>query len=100
MRPSFQPIVFAAAALALAAAFPAHSQGKDKAARAASARAAVPAEVRARVVAKLPGAKAEDVAPSPVPGLYEVTMGGPKVRRALQARMVQEHRRAALAAAA
>ena len=76
MRPSFQPIVFAAVVLALAAAFPAHAQDKDKAARAAGARSAVPAEVRARVVAKLPGAKADDVAPSPVPGLYEVTMGG------------------------
>jgi fatty acid desaturase len=32
--------------------------------------------------------------PSQVKRLYEVTTGGPKVRRALQARMVQEHRRA------
>jgi thiol:disulfide interchange protein DsbC len=37
---------------------------------------AVPADVRARVVAKLPGATPNDVSPSPVPGLYEVTMGG------------------------
>ncbi len=37
---------------------------------------AVPAEVRARVVSKLQGAKPEDVGPSPIPGLYEVTMGG------------------------
>jgi thiol:disulfide interchange protein DsbC len=36
----------------------------------------VPADVRARVVAKLHGATPNDVAPSPVPGLYEVTMGG------------------------
>ena len=36
----------------------------------------IPAEVRARIVAKLPGAQASDVAVSPVPGLYEVTMGG------------------------
>jgi thiol:disulfide interchange protein DsbC len=36
----------------------------------------VPADVRARVVAKLPGAEPSDVATSPVPGLYEVTMGG------------------------
>jgi len=36
----------------------------------------IPAEVRARVVAKLPGAEASDVAVSPIPGLYEVTMGG------------------------
>jgi thiol:disulfide interchange protein DsbC len=32
--------------------------------------------VRARVVAKLPGAEPSDVAASPIPGLYEVTMGG------------------------
>jgi hypothetical protein len=37
---------------------------------------AIPAEVRARVVAKLPGAQASDVAVSPISGLYEVTMGG------------------------
>ncbi|MDH4166921.1 MAG: DsbC family protein [Gammaproteobacteria bacterium] len=36
----------------------------------------VPADVRARIVARLPGAQASDVAVSPVPGLYEVTMGG------------------------
>jgi thiol:disulfide interchange protein DsbC len=38
--------------------------------------AAVPADVRQRIVAKLPGAKPEDVAMSPIPGLYEVAMGG------------------------
>ena len=32
--------------------------------------------MRARVVAKLPGAQASDVAVSPIPGLYEVAMGG------------------------
>lgn len=36
----------------------------------------VPPEVRARVVARLPGATPNDVAASPIPGLYEVTMGG------------------------
>lgn len=41
-----------------------------------TAPVAIPAEVRARVVAKLPGAQASDVAVSPIPGLYEVTMGG------------------------
>jgi thiol:disulfide interchange protein DsbC len=41
-----------------------------------TAPAAVPADVRARVVAKLPGATPEDVSASPIPGLYEVTMGG------------------------
>ncbi len=48
----------------------------QKSAKAAAASTAVPAEVRARVVAKLPGAGPEDVAASPIPGLYEVTMGG------------------------
>jgi len=38
--------------------------------------AAVPAEVRARVVSKLHGANPNDVAATPIPGLYEVTMGG------------------------
>jgi thiol:disulfide interchange protein DsbC len=41
-----------------------------------AAPAPVPADVRARVVAKLPGATPADVAASPIPGLYEVTMGG------------------------
>jgi thiol:disulfide interchange protein DsbC len=45
-------------------------------AKPATANAAIPADVRARVVAKLPGASASDVAASPIPGLYEVTMGG------------------------
>jgi len=36
----------------------------------------IPADVRARVVSKLHGATPDDVAFSPVPGLYEVTMGG------------------------
>ena len=36
----------------------------------------IPAEVRNRVIAKLPGATASDVATSPIPGVYEVTMGG------------------------
>ena len=46
------------------------------AAKPVAAAAPIPAEVRARVVAKLPGAAPGDVGPSPVPGLYEVTMGG------------------------
>jgi linoleoyl-CoA desaturase len=37
--------------------------------------------------------------PTQLKRLYEVTTGGPKVRRALQARMVQEHRRALAEAA-
>jgi thiol:disulfide interchange protein DsbC len=40
------------------------------------AAAAVPADVRARVVSKLQGASPADVALSPIPGVYEVTMGG------------------------
>ena len=43
---------------------------------AAAATTPIPADVRARVVAKLNGATPDDVAYSPVPGLYEVTMGG------------------------
>jgi thiol:disulfide interchange protein DsbC len=66
--------VFTSAALVVAAALPAQAQ--DKAAKAGTARAAVPADVRARVVAKLPGAKPDDVALSPISGVYEVTMGG------------------------
>jgi thiol:disulfide interchange protein DsbC len=65
--------ILTSAALVLAVA-PALAQ--DKAAKAGSAKAGVPADVRARLVAKLPGAKPEDVALSPVPGLYEITMGG------------------------
>ncbi len=57
------------------AAAPARAATPAKAAVPA-AKAAVPADVRARVVAKLDGAKPEDVGPSPIPGLYEVTMGG------------------------
>jgi fatty acid desaturase len=37
--------------------------------------------------------------PTQLKRLYEVTTGGPKVRRALQARMIQEHRRALAEAA-
>ena len=44
--------------------------------KAAPALTAVPADVRARFVAKLPGATPDDVSASPIPGLYEVTMGG------------------------
>jgi len=81
MRPALVfALVIATAGLGPLAA-PLHAQ--DKPAKAAApaksappAPAAVPADVRARVVSKLQGAKPEDVAPSPIPGLYEVTMGG------------------------
>ena len=36
----------------------------------------VPAAVRAAVVSQLDGAKPDDVSATPIPGLYEVTMGG------------------------
>ncbi|HSN71774.1 MAG TPA: disulfide isomerase DsbC N-terminal domain-containing protein, partial [Steroidobacteraceae bacterium] len=40
------------------------------------ARAEEPsASVRAAIAAKVPGAKPEDIHASPVPGLYEVTLG-------------------------
>ena len=47
-----------------------------KPAAATPAPAPVPADVRARVVSKLQGAKPSDVSATPIPGLYEVTMGG------------------------
>jgi thiol:disulfide interchange protein DsbC len=75
MRSVLVASVFASAVLLLAASPPVLAQ--DKTAKAGTAaKATVPADVRARVVAKLQGAKPEDVAPSPIPGLYEVTMGG------------------------
>lgn len=52
------------------------AQAGTPATRKAAPAGAVPADVRSRVVAKLPGATPNDVAASPVPGLYEVTMGG------------------------
>jgi thiol:disulfide interchange protein DsbC len=58
------------------AAAPAQKPAKVAAATPPPASMSVPADVRARVVAKLPGASPADVAASPIPGLYEVTMGG------------------------
>ncbi len=58
------------------AATPAPKPAKPAAAPTPPASTAIPADVRARVVAKLPGASPADVAASPIPGLYEVTMGG------------------------
>jgi thiol:disulfide interchange protein DsbC len=87
-RMSFRLASFATLAVAFAAtSFAATEQAKPAAAPKpavakpakpgnASAPAAIPADVRARIVAKLPGASPNDVAVSPVPGLYEVTMGG------------------------
>ena len=74
-----RPALALAMALAAAAVGPAasSSHAQDRTAKASAAGpAAVPADVRARVVSKLHGAKPEDVAASPIPGLYEVTMGG------------------------
>ncbi|HEX9207919.1 MAG TPA: DsbC family protein [Steroidobacteraceae bacterium] len=80
---SFATLAVAFAATSLAASEPAKPAAAPKPAAAkpakpgnAAAAAAIPADVRARVVAKLPGASPNDVAVSPVPGLYEVTMGG------------------------
>jgi thiol:disulfide interchange protein DsbC len=58
------------------AATPASKPAGPAAAPASAASSAIPADVRARVVAKLPGASPADVGRSPIPGLYEVTMGG------------------------
>ncbi len=45
-------------------------------ARARADKGVVPADVRTRVVSKLQGVKPSDVSSSPIPGLYEVRMGG------------------------
>jgi thiol:disulfide interchange protein DsbC len=81
MRPALVfALVIATAGLGTLA-VPLHAEEKPAKAAAQAksappAQAAVPADVRARVVSKLQGAKPEDVGPSPIPGLYEVTMGG------------------------
>jgi thiol:disulfide interchange protein DsbC len=73
--------------VASCAAFPALASGQDKPAKlaakqvakpavAAPAQVQVPADVKARVVSKLKDVSPSDVSSSPVPGLYEVTMGG------------------------
>jgi thiol:disulfide interchange protein DsbC len=88
MRPALALALVLAAAGSGPLAVPVHAQDpQPKAAAPArtatpvkaavpAGKATVPADVRARVVAKLDGAKPEDVGPSPIPGLYEVTMGG------------------------
>jgi thiol:disulfide interchange protein DsbC len=81
MRRTFSVFVLATA-LSVAVAAPGLAASekqpapKAAAAKPANASAAIPADVRARVVAKVPGASPADVAVSPIPGLYEVTMGG------------------------
>lgn len=69
--------------VASCATFPALASGQDKPAKqvakpavAAPAQVQVPADVKARVVSKLKDVSPSDVSSSPVPGLYEVTMGG------------------------
>jgi thiol:disulfide interchange protein DsbC len=88
MRPALALALVLAAAGSGSLAAPVHAQDQPakatapaKAATPARAvapagKSTVPADVRARVVSKLDGATAEDVGPSPIPGLYEVTMGG------------------------
>ena len=87
MRTLVPVIVFAAALVISApAAFaqsapaatpkPTAAAAKPAAKPAAARPGTVPPEVRARVVAKLHGASPNDVAATPIPGLYEVTMGG------------------------
>jgi thiol:disulfide interchange protein DsbC len=83
MRRTLPLVTVAATLLGLSTAASAAGENASKAAAskpatpaARPAAASVPADVRARVVARLPGATPNDVAPSPVPGLYEVTMGG------------------------
>jgi thiol:disulfide interchange protein DsbC len=49
---------------------------KPAAAKPAPQGTAVPADVRTRIAAKLPGVEPGDVSASPIPGLYEVVMGG------------------------
>jgi thiol:disulfide interchange protein DsbC len=80
MRPALAFALILAAAATGPITTPAQAQDKPAKAAAPAKSAAplatVPADVRARVVSKLQGAKPEDVGPSPIPGLYEVTMGG------------------------
>ena len=63
-------------ARAAATSTPDQPGGQRQAAASTAAAGAIPADVRARVVAKLPGAQAPTSRSSPIPGLYEVTMGG------------------------
>jgi thiol:disulfide interchange protein DsbC len=74
--------VMAVAVSLIGSAVPARAAGEKQKPPAAKPPAAkpspttVPPDVRARVVSKLQGASPDDVAMSPIPGLYEVTMGG------------------------
>jgi thiol:disulfide interchange protein DsbC len=67
--------LLASATLCCALATPAFAQDKQTK-TGAPAKAPIPAEVRARVVSKMDGARPEDVSGSPIPGVYEVTVGG------------------------
>jgi len=67
--------LLASATLCCALATPAFAQDKQTR-TGAPAKAPIPAEVRARVVSKMDGARPEDVSGSPIPGVYEVTVGG------------------------
>jgi thiol:disulfide interchange protein DsbC len=58
------------------AAVPASAQDRPAKPATTAVLAAVPADVRARVVSKLHDASPADVVATPIPGVYEVTMGG------------------------
>ena len=73
MPKRISPITFVALLVLGLGVGPAYSA--DKADKVDAADKAVPADVRARVVSKLQGASAADVAATPMPGIYEVTMG-------------------------
>jgi thiol:disulfide interchange protein DsbC len=90
MRMPSSRLLAVVAALTLAVAAPLPSQAQQPpaktspkpaaatttAARPSAAVTTVSPEVRARIAAKMPGAKITDIAVSPIPGVYEVTMGG------------------------
>jgi thiol:disulfide interchange protein DsbC len=69
-------VAFAATALAAPEKSAPQAASKPATAKPAPQGAAVPADVRARIAAKLPGVAPGDVSTSPIPGLYEVVMGG------------------------
>lgn len=83
MSSSWLPAVFVALSLSASAPLQAQTEPTAKnatkpvsAARPSAAATTVSPEVRARITAKMPGATITDIVVSPIPGVYEVTMGG------------------------